>query len=75
MSELLKNNFDDDDIDYVTAEADAQGVAYIELNIRKSYEGQELILDKQELVDMLTLINQKEEQIKMNKWLADKVNK
>jgi hypothetical protein len=70
MSEFVKNMFHDASIQEARAEKFSDGLRVVFCSTENaSY------ITKQELVDMLTLINQKEEQIKMNKWLAEKVSK
>ena len=60
MTKCIKVNFVDKDIQL----ASARGTGPTPVCIHLSVSGTELFIEKDELLDLLTLINQKEEQIK-----------
>ena len=69
----IKTDFKDEDIDNAAVIGSDKVKPYISVTLKNKLESIDFEYD--ELVSLLTLINQKEEQIKMNKWLADKVSK
>jgi hypothetical protein len=71
MTDFIKYDFNEREIQQAEAEINNDGVCDV---IISTYET-EIRLTTKELVDLLTLINRKEESIKMDKWLAEKVGK
>jgi hypothetical protein len=70
MSKFAKYDFNEREIQQAEAEINNDGVCVV-INSTEN----EIRLTTKELVDLLTLINRKEESIKMDKWLAEKVSK